>query len=83
MLRILEVQGENGAVTLRVDGQLGGQWVALLQSSCEAVLARNSRLILDLGGVTFADRTGVDLLRRLQLRAVLLHGSLFLQEQLK
>jgi anti-anti-sigma regulatory factor len=54
-----------------------------LQSSCEAVLARNSRLILDLGGVTFADRTGVDLLRRLQLRAVLLHGSLFLQEQLK
>jgi anti-anti-sigma regulatory factor len=82
MLRILEVQGENGAVTLRVDGRLAGQWVALLQSSCEAVLVR-SRLILDLSGVTFADRTGVDLLRRLQLRAVLLHGSLFLQEQLK
>jgi anti-anti-sigma regulatory factor len=83
MLRILEVQGENGAITLRVDGRLAGQWVALLQSSCEAVLVHNSRLILDLGGVTFADRTGVDLLRRLQLRAVLLHGSLFLQEQLK
>lgn len=84
MLRIMEEKAANNATTLRLDGRIVGQWVELLRTSCEQFFQRNSRIVLDLTGVSFADFEGVRLLQQLEQRQVaLINCSPFLQEQLK
>ena len=84
MLRIMEENAINNLVTLRLDGRLVGQWVELLRVSCEQIVARNCRVILDLSGVSFADHEGVQLLQQLDEQQVaLIHCSPFLREQMK
>lgn len=84
MLRIVEERETNNSTKLRVDGRLVGQWVGLLLSNCEQVFERDSHVILDLSGVSFADHDGVLLLQSLEERQVtLINCSPFLQELLK
>jgi len=84
MLKIEPVETERGLVTLRLEGRVVGPWVEELRRSCEGVLARRARLVLDLAEVSFADLQGVALLRGLGDRNVgLVRCSLFVAEQLK
>jgi ABC-type transporter Mla MlaB component len=57
-------------MTLLLEGQLIGEAVDELNSSCEQALANGRRLILDLAGVSFIDRKGVALFHRLATRNV-------------
>jgi hypothetical protein len=71
-------------MTLRLDGRLVNQWIGLLLLSCEEAFEKKSRLILDLGGLNFANHEGIQLLKQLQQRKVTLTNcSPFLREQLK
>lgn len=84
MLRIssLEVPGER--VTLRLEGQVVGPWVEELRRVCERVLNQGGRLSLDLRNVSFFDREGLLLCRRLVEQQVSLENpSAFVAEQLK
>jgi ABC-type transporter Mla MlaB component len=84
MLRISanEVAGE--PLTLRLDGQLNGQWVKLLQRTYEAQLKKGVQVALDLKNVSFADRDGIALLRNLKDRGVeILNALPFIAEQIK
>ena len=84
MLRISLVEALDQAVTLRLEGQVRGPWVDELRRSCEELLAKGSALHLDLTDVSFVDRDGVALCRRLRDRNVgILHCSPFVAEQLK
>jgi hypothetical protein len=84
VLRISLVEGPDKAVTLRLEGQVRGPWVEALCISCEQLLATGGGLILDLTEVSFIDRDGVALCRRLRDRHVaFLHCSPFVAEQLK
>jgi ABC-type transporter Mla MlaB component len=84
MLRIVEEKTNNDSTTLRLDGRIIGQWIAVLRNSCEQVFQTDDRVILDLSGVSFADRDGVELLQQLeQRRASLVNCSPFLREQMK
>jgi len=84
MLRIVEVDATNDSMRLRLDGRLVSQWVEVLRSSCQQAFLNHDRLTLDLAGVSFADREGVQLLRQLeQLQVALINCSLFLREQMK
>jgi ABC-type transporter Mla MlaB component len=84
VLRISLVKGPDEAVTLRLEGQVRGPWVAALCQSCGQLLATRNRLSLDLTEVSFLDRDGVALCRRLRDRKVaLLYCSPFVAEQLK
>ena len=72
------------AVTLLLEGQVIGDAVDALNSSCDHVLAEGRRLILDLAGVSFIDRRGVAFFRHLAARHVeLVKCSGFVAEQLK
>jgi hypothetical protein len=84
MLRISRVAAPNGAVTLRLEGQVRGPWVEELRRLCEQCLTTGSGLSLDLTDVSFIDLDGVALCHCLRDRQVeFLHCSPFVAEQLK
>ena len=84
MLRISENKASHETTILLVEGQVSHHWVEVTREACEQALTHESRLILDLAGVTFADRAGVALLQSLRQQHVqLINCSPFLQEQLK
>src|SRR5258708_19852444 len=68
MLRISANEATGEAITLRLDGQVSGRWVKLLEGTCEAQLNKGARVIIDLKNVSFADRDGAHLFRSLQDR---------------
>lgn len=70
MLRISISEAACEQVTLQLDGQVSGQWVELLRSTCEGQLKKNARLAIDLRNVCFLDHDGIALLRSLKNRQV-------------
>ena len=68
MLRISVVGSSRDAMTLLLEGQVIGDAVDELNSSCDQALAEGRRLTLDLAGVSFIDRKGVALFHRLAAR---------------
>lgn len=78
------VQRDAGMSTVRVEGQVIGPWVQELRRSCDQVLSGGSELVVDLGAVSFVDRDGVEVLRRLGTGGVaLVNCPRFVAEQLK
>jgi ABC-type transporter Mla MlaB component len=83
MLKISEPSANN-ALTLKLEGRLIGPWVAELKNACERHLATRRSVHLDLADVTFADRTGLELLLHLRAQGVtFLNCSPFLEEELR
>jgi hypothetical protein len=83
MLRIV-TEKTGGTVTVRVEGRAIGPWVEELQRSCERALVTGDEVLVDLAGVSFVDREGVEVLRTLGTRgALVVNCSLFVAEQLK
>jgi ABC-type transporter Mla MlaB component len=69
---------------LVVEGHVMGPWVEELRRAGQAALARRLPVRLDLAGVTFLDRGGVELLLELGARQVALAGAPgFVAEQLR
>ena len=84
MFRISVVNFLNGAVTLRIDGQVTGHGVEELRRSGEEVLSRGAQLTLDLAGVSFIHCDGITLLQSFKGQGVILtNPSAFVAEQLK
>lgn len=65
MLRISRVAGRSSRTTLRVEGRIVAEWVAVLERECRRALQGNRSVHLDLSGVTFIDGDGVATLRQL------------------
>ena len=83
MLRISAIEAA-GRTTLRLDGQITGQWAMLLQRTCEAELKKGAQVTIDLKNVSFADRDGIALLRSLtDSRVELLNPLPFIAEQIR
>lgn len=83
MLRVSVMQELHQVVTLRVEGEVKGRWVAELRRACEDVLSRDVHLILDLAAVSFVDLQGTALFTALRERHVdFANPSSFIAEQL-
>jgi anti-anti-sigma regulatory factor len=65
MLRITATRTTD-AGTLKVEGRLAGLWVDELSRAATAARADVTRVVLDLGDVTFVDAEGIALLRTLR-----------------
>lgn len=83
MLKISMIESTEGAVKIRIDGQISGEGVKLFQRTCKAELENGLRLAVDLQNVSFVDRDGVAVLRTLQQFNVrFLNAPLFITEQI-
>ena len=64
----LRITRENGTcfhAMLRLEGRLVDEWAVLLERECTGLLRAYDTVSLDLTGVRFVDRTGVEALERL------------------
>jgi len=83
MLKIEVAAGRGRGITVRLEGQLVGPWVHELLRACEPFLDDRFTLTLDFSRVSFVDREGVALCRRLRRNdATLRNCSPFVQEQI-
>jgi anti-anti-sigma factor len=75
----------NHVTTLKLEGQIRGEWVHELRRVCfEVLLKPASWLVLDLAEVSFIDADGLELFRQLSAERVSLNNcSPFTAEQLK
>jgi anti-anti-sigma regulatory factor len=65
VLRISRVAGSSSWTTLRVEGRIVAELVAVLEQECRRALQDDRPVRLDLSGVTFIDDDGVATLRQL------------------
>ena len=83
MLKISITEAAGESVSLQLDGQVTGKWVELLQTTCEAQMEKGARVTIDLKNVSFADRDGIALLRKLKNRRIeILNALPFMAEQI-
>jgi len=83
MLRITLHAPTHSRIELRLAGRIGAEEVALLESELHRLSQNGTLLVLDLEGILFIDRAGLDLLETwvgegMQLRG----GSAFIQKVL-
>jgi anti-anti-sigma regulatory factor len=84
MLRIHIGEPVSEIATISLEGRVIGPWVETLRQACDAVLSHGTGLVLDLSDVAFVGREGLELLRSLRDRQVVLRNcSPFVGEQLK
>jgi ABC-type transporter Mla MlaB component len=84
MLKITRAVRSNQETTLRLDGRVAGQWVALLRDSAESALQEGLKLSIDLRNISFIDCEGIVLLKGLIERGVdPVNAPLFVNEQIK
>jgi anti-anti-sigma regulatory factor len=69
-LRITREEGSRSRALLRLEGSVVAEWAALLERECLSVLRSRGAVSLDLTGVNFVDRAGVDVLERLSRAGV-------------
>lgn len=65
MMRITHAQESDDRITLSLEGSISAEWADLLKRECSRLLQAGASVTLDLAGVDFVDRLGVESLRRL------------------
>ncbi|HEV8335870.1 MAG TPA: hypothetical protein VGR67_05595 [Candidatus Polarisedimenticolia bacterium] len=65
VLRITIGAGTRTRATLKLEGRVVAGWAPLLERECFRLLGSWDAVCLDLAGVTFVDRLGVETLQRL------------------
>jgi hypothetical protein len=84
MLKIMCHESADNSITLKLEGRVIGPWVEEVKRLSEEILASGGTLTFDLSEVSFVDREGIDLFRKLKdRRAMFLSSSVFVAEQLK
>jgi anti-anti-sigma regulatory factor len=74
VLRILRHDQGAERVVLIVEGRIVTEWADVLEEECLALIGSHLRVALDLSGVSFIGRRGVDVLRRLGRGGVEIEG---------
>ena len=69
-LRITLEEGPDFRARLKLEGRIVAEWAALLERECFGVLRSQGAVSLDLAGINFVDRAGVEALERLSRAGV-------------
>lgn len=85
MLKITTVSDSCESLVLRLEGRLVAEWIAEFRTACDAQVGNRERCVeLDVGGLSFADADGIEMLRILANRGLkITNGSPFLAELLR
>src|SRR5262245_43002342 len=74
VLRITKGPESDSGATLELEGRIVGEGATLLERECIELLEMKAAVRLDLAGVSFVDRAGIDALRRLSGIGVEIHS---------
>ena len=84
MLRLTVISRSAEEIVLQADGWVAGAYVDLLEREIRRHLQQTEGLVLDLRGVRFIDRAGIDVLREwMGAGLALCGGSLFMRTLLE
>lgn len=84
MLKISTIESLYGTKKIRIDGQLTGEGVELLQQTCREYLDQGLQLSVDLQNVSFVDRDGIATIRNLKEQEVAFtNAPPFIVEQIR
>jgi anti-anti-sigma regulatory factor len=65
VLRITEISESADSVTLKVEGRIVSEWIAVLEQECLKWLRAKPEVLLDFSEVTFIEHNGVAMLKRI------------------
>lgn len=60
---------------LKLEGRIAEDWVALLEQECLRSLRGKKTVVLDLSAVTFIERRGVEMLKRIATKRLRIANS--------
>ena len=84
MLRITKIKENGSPLTLKLEGAVTGEWVALLDQECRAVIGRNKTVRLDFLKVTYMDDHGMEMIRKLPDQSIkIINAPAFIEELLQ
>lgn len=84
MLRITRKAQDSSRLTLIPEGRIASDWVSVLEHECLKAMQEALVVGLDLSEVSYLDRRGVELLRRLQKDGVqIIHASSVIKDLLE
>ena len=84
MLRIDEFFESPFTVKLKPQGSVAGEWVLLLEERIRRSLQTSEKVFLDLSEVTFVDKHGVEMLRKVASEKIaIINCPGFIEELLK
>ncbi len=84
MLRLTVISRSTEEIVLQADGWVAGAYVDLLEREIRCHFEETEGLVLDLRGVRFIDRAGIDVLREcMGVGLALRGGSLFVRTLLE
>jgi len=84
MMKVTRVAEDEERVTLKIEGRIAGEWVAILKEECRRCLEKKGALILDFSELSYIDAAGIQALKTMDRQRVSLIGaSLFLSGLLK
>lgn len=83
MLRISEVEDDGSTVTLKLEGQIIGDWASVLEQECLRLLGMDRTVILDFEFVFYVGEAAVQMLNRFPGEKLkLIHCSPFVKDLL-
>ena len=65
MVRITTLADEGQNIRLKVEGRIVGSWVSELDQACRSLPVQKMMVLLDFSNVSFIDRHGVEVVKRI------------------
>ena len=65
MLRVTRADEQSDSVKLEVEGRIASTWTGVLEKECRVLLQNRKGVVMDFSNVTFIDRSGVIMLKKL------------------
>lgn len=75
MLKITTAERSRHRVVLKLEGKIIEQWAALLDHECRTALLHHNQVELDCAAVDFMDQKGIEVLKHLPRKHVMLIGA--------
>ena len=65
MVRITTLTDDGQSIRLKVEGRIVGSWVSELDQACRSLRVQKKMVLLDFSSVSFIDRQGVEVVKRI------------------
>ena len=65
MVRLTVKATQNGTTTVEIEGRIVSEWINVVETECQELLAQGNSVVLDFSAVNFVGEDGVRMIRRL------------------